>query len=1004
MRRQQTMDEQRWLNRGADERVYRVSPGGELPTVQAARDRIRALTDAERAQRPIRVLIESGEYELAQPFELGPADSGTPDAPIFYQAAPGARSRLSGGRRIAAFTETLRDGRRVWTADLPEVRTGAWWFTQLFVNDRRAARARWPKAGFLELIDASADRAVCEAGFAPGDLKAWDDLDDAEATVLHFWVDSHLAIEQVDELAHRVRFRHPGVMRLNDERLAGRCRFFVENIGANLTEPGEWHVSRRTGTLTYLPLPDETLGNTSVVAPRLTQAVVFAGEPTAAAASMNYANPGRTASALDAFPPDRTGMRGYAERLSAAAVHDVHLVGIEVCHTEWHYPDGDPGPAQAAFTVPAAVALSHCHDCSMRLCRLARVGGYGIALGQGARRVVLAGNRLDDLGAGGIKLEHDSHFNTVSDNTITRGGRRFPSAIGIWVGHSGDNAIRHNRVDDFFYTGLSLGWIWGYRPSRARRNRVEYNVVTRIGQGILSDLGGIYTLGVSPGTCVRSNVFRHMHCFSYGGTGLYPDEGTGYVQYEGNLVEDCDSGTIHMNYGRDCLFRGNLLIEGGGAQVGWGTPKHFRPMRVERNAIVFSRGACAQGNWFASPALVEFDGNLWFRRDGRPLDFSGHDWAQWRQLGFDAQGVNADPLLTDDTGRPFAWRADSPLTAIGFPALDVDRAGPRREVLETGRLPASRDAFGPVVWAQLESAEPLPEGARYEDRFVHYPETTPCTLAFQAVLENAGDRVFAGDVDLALGVAEGGRVEGIGDQGPRRVPVRLKAGQRVILPLTVAVGEGVRELVLRVSGEAAGFHGTALGFGFRPVVRTPRLPSGIAASAIAQALEAAEAPELPVVYGRHRLGAFRIGLAGDDLAFMADVNDDPITLIQPAFKGSMIDLFGIGGGKSLTGQVSETFGQLFLIPGDGRTPARLTNTAVGDFQGADLHFALRPGGYRLAARIPLSALKIAVADGEFAFTAAIYTHVPGVDDTLRANLFGQRSLNDPHAYGRMRIV
>ena len=62
MGRQRKTGEHRWLSGGTDERVFRVSPGGELPTLQAARDRIRALTDAERARRPIRVLIESGTY------------------------------------------------------------------------------------------------------------------------------------------------------------------------------------------------------------------------------------------------------------------------------------------------------------------------------------------------------------------------------------------------------------------------------------------------------------------------------------------------------------------------------------------------------------------------------------------------------------------------------------------------------------------------------------------------------------------------------------------------------------------------------------------------------------------------------------------------------------------------------------------------------------------------------------------------------------------------------
>ncbi|MDD5706509.1 MAG: right-handed parallel beta-helix repeat-containing protein [Kiritimatiellae bacterium] len=994
-----------WLVPDTGDRLLRVARDGELPTLEAARDRIRALTPEQRAERPIRVLIDDGVHELTRPFVLGPADSGTPDAPIVYQAAPGARPRLSGGRRIANFSETIAGGRRVWVAPLPEVRTGAWWFTQLFVDGRRAVRARWPKHGFHELRDTSADRAACEAGFAPGELKDWEDLDDAELVALHFWLDSHLAVAAIDETASRVRFKHPAAMMLNDERRVRRCRYYIENLNAHLTEPGEWQLSARTGILTYLPLPGETLGVTTVIAPRLTTLVEICGTPSALAAATSYSDPGRHG-AQDEFPPHRHGMRQFVERLSQAPVHDVHLAGVEGCYTEWHYPAGDPGPAQAAFSVPGAVKLSHCHDCSLRLNRLTHLGGYGVEIGQGAWQIAVAGNRLDDLGAGGIKLGHDSHFSRVCDNTITRGGRRFPSAIGIWVGHSGDNIILHNRIADFYYTGISVGWIWGYRPSRARRNRVECNHVTHIGQGMLSDLGGIYTLGVSPGTRVCSNVFRHVKYFAYGGSGLYPDEGSSFILYENNLVEDCDSGTVHMDYGRDCLFRNNVLIEGGDVQIAWGTPKHFRQMRLERNVIVFARGEAVQGNWFASPALVEFERNLWFRRDGAALSFCGHDWAQWRDLGFDVAGLNVDPLLADDHGCPPAWRADSPARALGFKPLDLSRVGPRAQVMETGDLPNDDRPSGPVAWAQLESLDPLPDTARYEDRFIHYPDTAPCTLRFQAIIENAGDKPYVGDVAIEIDcVAGGGSADTVAGQGARREHIRLKPGARVAIPVTVAVTEGVCEMVLRVTGDAHGFSGTVLGLGFRPSVRVPRVAAGIAAGDIGRALEAEGAPVLSVNYGRHRLGTLQIGLSGNDLAVFADVNDDPITLSQPPYKGSMIDLFGIrSAGKSLTGQVAEVFGQMFLIPGDGVAPARLTDTTVGAFAGGDLHFALRAGGYRLGARIPLSALKIELEDGEFSFKAAIYTHLPGISGTLRAHLFNERARSDPHAYGRMLVV
>ena len=334
----------------------------------------------------------------------------------------------------------------------------------------------------------------------------------------------------------------------------------------------------------------------------------------------------------------------------------------------------------------------------------------------------------------------------------------------------------------------------------------------------------------------------------------------------------------------------------------------------------------------------------------------------------------------------------------------MTQVGPRTRVLETGDVSATDDRVGPIAWVQIESAEPVAENARYEDRFINYPESTPCTLTLQAVVENAGDAPFTGDVCIEVDAVTGGAVVPIDGHGGRTETVTLAPGERTTLPVTLSASEGVRELVVRVSGDAPGLFGTVLGLGFRPTVRVPRVEPGIAAADIERALDAKRTPSLPVTYGRHRLATLRVAVAGDDLVLFADVNDDPVSLRDPVYKGSMIDLFGIGAAsRGITGQVTEAFGQLFLVPGGEGRPARLTDNTVSAFAGGQVHFEPRPGGYRIAARMPLAALKIHVARGEFGFKAAVYAHVLGATGILRAHLFGERARNDPHAYGRMVI-
>jgi len=79
----------------------------------------------------------------------------------------------------------------------------------------------------------------------------------------------------------------------------------------------------------------------------------------------------------------------------------------------------------------------------------------------------------------------------------------FFSACGMALIHSYGNEVSHNHIHDFYYTGISCGWVWGFAENVSRENRIEKNHIHHLGKGVLSDMGGIYILGVQPGTMLR---------------------------------------------------------------------------------------------------------------------------------------------------------------------------------------------------------------------------------------------------------------------------------------------------------------------------------------------------------------------------------------------------------------------------------------------------------------------------------------------------------------------
>ncbi|MBN2308879.1 MAG: hypothetical protein JXR94_07920, partial [Candidatus Hydrogenedentes bacterium] len=112
---------------------------GPLATVAGARDAVRRLK-TDGATGPVQVRVRAGAYAIAEPIVFGPEDSGTAEAPVSYEAYPGERPVIHGGRRIQGWQ---RDGDR-WVADIPEVRDGAWDFSALWVNGHRCQPARTP--------------------------------------------------------------------------------------------------------------------------------------------------------------------------------------------------------------------------------------------------------------------------------------------------------------------------------------------------------------------------------------------------------------------------------------------------------------------------------------------------------------------------------------------------------------------------------------------------------------------------------------------------------------------------------------------------------------------------------------------------------------------------------------------------------------------------------------------------------------------------------------------
>ena len=523
---------------------------GPLASVQKARDIIREIKAATGGStKPVTIMLRGGVYPQAETIVFTAADSGTKECPVTYQAYPGEKPVISGGDVIRGWqrddseqSQTRCDG-KLWQASVPAAKTGGKRrFNQLFVNGGRRTRARVPNKGSFLRTDGPISKGNARGFyFHEGDVREWDDLREIIFVVYHSWETSIHHVRSVDTEACLVELHEPAPWAMGHwER---QQRYYVENVFEELDEPGEWYLNRVTGTLYYYPLPGETMEDVEVVAPALTSTLV--------------------------------SFSGNASK--DEIIEHVHFRGISFLHSNANLRRLR-NPGQGEIYQPGLIMATGLRNASFEDCTIAHTGAHAIWLAAGCEDNRVQRCHIHDLGGGGVYIGGGwgLHETTpaqrivVDNNFIHDGAHLFHGAHGVWIGRSSYNAVTHNEISNFDYSGISCGWSWGFQPSSAHHNILDYNHIHHLGNGDgLSDMGGIYTLGISPGTTERYNHMHHVYSYAHvsHGSGVYPDEGSSEILVENNLVYRVRTCPLFQHYGKDNIVRNNILAFGGKGQI-----------------------------------------------------------------------------------------------------------------------------------------------------------------------------------------------------------------------------------------------------------------------------------------------------------------------------------------------------------------------------------------------------------------------------------------------------
>lgn len=500
----------------------------------------------------VRIVAAAGMYPLTEPLRLRPEDSGTAAAPLVIEGT--GEVVLSGGMQLQGW----KKAGKLWTTRVPDFNGRPVEFRQLWINGRKAVRAR-DVAGFEQMhrilsVDNREETIWVPAPAVRSILKS-----PYPEMVLHqMWAISILRIKNIELRGDSAALRfHQPESALQFSRpwprpmiAPGRnSAFYLSNARELLDRPGEWYFDIRSRELWYYPLPGEKIEN--AVAPVLDRLAEVEGTLDRPVEHVVFKNIQFSHAAWN-----RPSTSGHVPLQAGMHLTEAYRIRPQMTRPDNNHKLDNQGwlgrPA-------AAVSVRNAQEIGFESCRFTHNGHTGLDYETGIRGGSVSGCLFEDLGGNGIAAgsfsppAHETHLPYVPadrrelcsglhihDNRIADVANEDWGTVGILAGYVNHCTIEHNDISEVSYTGISLGWGWNQTVNTMHNNRVIANHIHRYGKQMY-DVAGIYTLGAQPKTEIRRNYIHSIYAPGFVHDPnhwfyLYTDEGSAFITVADNHV------------------------------------------------------------------------------------------------------------------------------------------------------------------------------------------------------------------------------------------------------------------------------------------------------------------------------------------------------------------------------------------------------------------------------------------------------------------------------------
>ena len=521
-------------------------------------------TEDNRIQGGITIYMEGGTYAFYEPVFIRPEDSGTKESPTIIRSVGDEKVILSGGISINGWKKQGK----VWVADVPVFNGRPLDFRQLWVNGKKAVRAR-------DVEDFEKMNRICsvdeknEILYVPavsirrlidnkGNLKAKY----AEMVLHQMWCVANLRIRSVEvqgdsaairfhQPESRIQFEHPWprpMVTTNGHNSA----FYLTNARELQDVPGEWYHDIDARKVYYYPREGEKMQEAEVIVPAVETLVRVEGTLDRPVCHIRFEK--ITFSYTTWMRPSE---KGHVPLQAGMYLTDGYRIDPKMQRNYLNHPldnQGWLGRPAAAVRVVAARQID------FERCRFEHLGSTGLDYEEAVQGGVVRGCLFRDIAGNGLLVgsfspaAHETHLpydpadrrevctqQQINNCYFTEIGNEDWGCLAIAAGYVGDINIEHNEISEVPYSGISLGWGWTQTVNCMRNNRVHANLIHHYAKHMY-DVAGIYTLGSQPKSYVTENCVHSIYKPGYVHDPnhwfyLYTDEGSSFITVRDNWTE-----------------------------------------------------------------------------------------------------------------------------------------------------------------------------------------------------------------------------------------------------------------------------------------------------------------------------------------------------------------------------------------------------------------------------------------------------------------------------------